>query len=62
MFASSAPGESPPTPQRTTRGITSDIRRDISEVQTTVSDIRHMLKSQEGADGQRQSVCPLDSV
>jgi len=38
-------------------GIASDIRRDVvSEVQTMVSDIRHALKSQEGADGQHLSV------
>ena len=56
MFAFSVPGESPPPPQRNAHGIVSDIRRDVvSEVQTMVSDIRHILKSQEGADGQRLS-------
>ena len=57
MSIFSAPGDSPPPPQRNVRGIGSDIRRDVvSEVQTMVSDIRHMLKVQEGADGQRLSV------
>jgi len=66
MFAFSAPGQSPPplqrnTPQpparRNTRGIVSDIRREVvSEVQTVVSDIRHMLKNQEGTDVQHLSV------
>jgi len=38
-------------------GIAFDIRRDVvSEVQTMVSDIRHALKSQEGAGGQHLSV------
>ena len=62
MFVLSAPGESLPPPQRITYGTPADIRRDIAEVQATVSDIRHMLKSQEGADGQRQPVRHLDSV
>ena len=62
MFAFSAPGELLPPPQRIAYGTPADIRRDIAEVQTAVSDIRHMLKSQEGGDGQRQSVCHLDSV
>ena len=35
-------------------GTASDIRRVVSEVQTIASDIRHMLKSQEGADSQPQ--------
>jgi hypothetical protein len=57
MFGFSAPGESPPPPQRNTHGIGSDIRREVvSEVRTLVSDIRGVLKSQEGADGQHQSV------
>ena len=34
----------------------SDIRRDVSEVQTAVFDIRHTLKSQEGVDDQHQPV------
>ena len=38
-------------------GIAFDIRRDVvSEVQNMVSDIRHALKSQEGAGGQHLSV------
>ena len=57
MSVFSAPGDSPPPPQRNMHGIGSDIRRDVvSEVQTMVSDIRHMLKGQEGADGQHLSV------
>ena len=57
MFAFSAPGESPPPLRRNTYGITSDIRRGVvSEVQNMVSDIRHMLKNQEGADSQHLSV------
>lgn len=57
MFAFSAPGESRPPPRRNTHGIASDIRRDVvSEVQTMVSDIRHVLKSQAGADGRHLSV------
>ena len=56
MLVFSAPGDSPPPPQRNIHGIASDIRRDVvSEVQTMVSDIRHMLKSQEGGDVQRWS-------
>jgi hypothetical protein len=55
MFAFSAPGESPPPPQRNTHGISSDIRREVSEVRTLVSDIRDVLKGQEGADGQHLS-------
>ena len=61
-FAFSAPGESLPPPQRITYGAPADIRRDIAEIKTTVSDIRHMLKSQEGSDGRGQSVCHLDSI
>jgi hypothetical protein len=57
MSAFSAPGESPPPPQRSTPGIGSDIRREVvSEVRTLVSDIRGALRSQEGVDGQHQSV------
>ena len=58
MFTCSAPGQSlPPAVRRNTRGIASDIRREVvSEVQTVVSDIRHMLKSQEGADGRQRLV------
>jgi len=58
MFTLSAPGQSPPpTLRRNTHGIVSDIRREVvSEVQTMVSDVRHMLKGQEEADGKHQSV------
>ena len=66
MFTFSAPGQSPPPlrrntlqppARRNTRGIVSDIRREVvTEVQTVVSDIRHMLKSQEGADDRHLSV------
>ena len=57
MFAFSAPGDSPPPLPRNTHGIVSDIRRDVvSEVKTMVSDIRHVLKNQEGAGGQHLSV------
>ena len=62
MFTFSAPGQSlPPAVRRNTRGIASDIRREVvSEVQTVVSDIRHMLKSQEGADGRQRLVSVTD--
>ena len=56
MFAFSAPGESPPPPLRNTHGTTSDIHRDIVNAQTVARDIRNMLKSQEGAGNQPQSV------
>jgi len=52
MSAFGAPGESPPPLQR--NGIASNSRRDV--VQTMVSDIRQMLKSQEGGDGRRPPV------
>jgi hypothetical protein len=57
MFVFSAPGESRPPQQRNTHRIGSDIRREVvSEVRTLVSDIRGVLKSQEGADRQHLSV------
>ena len=61
MFTFSAPGQSPPPAlRRNTHGIVSDIRREVvSEIQTMVSDVRHMLKGQEGADGKHQSVSVL---
>jgi len=63
MFAFSAPGESPPPLQRNTHGTAFDIRREVvSGVQTMVSDIRHMLKNQEGADSQHQSVSVTDTL
>ena len=64
-FAFSAPGKPPPPPRRNTHGIASDIRRDIvsdirrdiiPEVRTVVSDVRRMLKGQEGADSKHLSV------
>jgi len=62
MFTFSAPGQSPPPAVwRNTCGIVSDIRREVvSEVQTVVSDICHMLKNQEGADGRQQLVSITD--
>ena len=56
MLAFSAPGESPPPPQRYTHGIGSDIHRDVVDTQTAVNDIRDILKGQEGAGYQPQSV------
>jgi len=57
MFASSAPGEPPPPLQRNTHGIGSDVRREVvSEVRTMVSDVRHVLQSQERPDVQHLSV------
>ena len=56
MIAFSAPGQPPPPLQRNTHGIGSDIRREVVEVRTMVSDIRHVLKSQEGADSRHLSV------
>ena len=60
MFTFSAPGESPPPVLGNTHGT---IRRDVSEInrgivktQTAISDIHSMLKSQQGAGGQPQSV------
>ena len=47
MFVFSAPGESPPPPQRNTHGIGSDIdriHRDAAKTQMAVDDIREMLK------------------
>jgi len=57
MFGFSAPGQSPLPLQRNTHGTLSDIRREVvSEVQAIASDIRDMLKSQEGAGSQSQLV------
>jgi len=64
MFAFSAPGESPSPVPGNMHGTTPNIRHDaVSEVhrgvlktQTMVSDIHSMLKSQQGAGGQPQSV------
>ena len=56
MFAFSAPGDSPPPPQRNPHGIGSDIHRDVVKTQTAVNDIRDMLKIQEGASCQPQIV------
>ena len=56
MFAFSAPSESPPPQQRNTHGIGSDIHRDAVKIQTAVNDIREMLRGQEGAGHQPQSV------
>ena len=67
IFASSAPRESPPPPQRYTHGTVSDIRRDvvktgviISEVQRDVANtqamVRDVLKNQQEAGGQDLSV------
>ena len=54
MSASSAPGKSLHPPPRTTHGTASNISRNVvSEVQTTISDIRHVMKS---GDGQQRSV------
>ena len=75
IFASSAPGDSPP-PQRNTHGTVSDVRRDvvkagviISEVQRDVANtqamVRDVLKNQQEAGGQDRSVsdtCALFSV
>ena len=63
-FTFSAPGESSPPVLGSIHGITPNIRRDaVSEVhrgvvrtQTMVSDIHDMLRSQQGAGGQPQSV------
>ena len=49
MFGFSAPGESPPPPQRNARGIDSDIHR-------IVNSIHNMLKSQEWTGYQPQLV------
>ena len=62
--ASSAPGKSPSPVPRNTRGTilnirhdaVSEVHRDVVNTQTMVSDIRHMLKSQEGAGSQHLSV------
>ena len=63
MFASSAPGESPPPVPRNTQGTASDIRPDVLNTQTMVFDIHpNMLKSQEGADGQNQPVSVTRAV
>ena len=56
MFVFSAPGESPPPPQRNTHGISSDIHRDVVKTQTAVNEIREMMKGQEGAGYQPQLV------
>ena len=62
-FKFSAPGESPPPLQRNTHGTASNIHRDaVSEVKTMVSDIRHILKSQERADGQHLSVSDIHAL
>jgi hypothetical protein len=56
MFGFSAPGDSPPPPQRNPHGTSSDIHRDVVKTQTAVNDIRDMLKGQEGAGYQPQLV------
>ena len=56
MFAFSAPGDSPPPPQRNAYGTGSDIHRDVVKTQTAVNDIRDMLKGHEGASYQPQLV------
>ena len=63
MVAFSAPGESPVPLPRTTDRTIPDIRRDVSEIhrgvadtQAVVYDIRNMLKDQQEAGGQPQSV------
>jgi len=64
MFPSSAPGESPPPLPGNTHGNASHIRRDaVSEVhrgvvktQNMVSDIYHMMQSQQWAGGRPQLV------
>ena len=56
MFAFSAPGDSPPPPQRNPHRIGSDIHRDVVKTQTAINDIRDMMKAQEGAGYQPQLV------
>jgi hypothetical protein len=63
ISAFSAPGESPPPLPRNAPGTIPSTRRDVSEVhrdvantQNMVSDIRNMLKGQEGSGGQPQPV------
>ena len=38
------------------RDVVSEVHRDVVNIQTMVSDIRHMLNSQQGAGGQPQLV------
>jgi len=56
MFASSAPGDSPPPLPRNTHETASNIRRDVANTQAIVSNIHNMPRSQEGIGGQPQPV------
>jgi len=57
MFASSAPGESPPPLPRDTHGTDSKVHRDVVNIATMVSDIhRNMLESNGDDDGQNRMV------
>jgi len=57
MFVFSAPGESPPPVQRDAGTTSRRMSEAIPyEIQTMVSDIRQVLKSQAGANGQHLSV------
>ena len=56
IFAFSAPGDSPPPPQRNPHGIGSDIHRDVVKIGTAVNDMRDMMKGQEGVGYQSQMV------
>ena len=71
IFATSAPGESPPLPPGSTHGIVSDIsndvvksrasvsklERNVTNTHTMISDIhRTMMKGQEGSSGKNPPV------
>ena len=63
VFPFSAPGESPPLSKNTQgtssssrRDVVSEVHRDVVDTQTLVHDIHNLLKGQEGASGQLQSV------
>jgi hypothetical protein len=56
MFGFSAPGDSPPPPQRNPHRTPSDIHRDVVKTQTVVNNIHDMLKGQEGGGYQPQLV------
>ena len=62
-FAFSAPGESPPLPNNpygasssSRRDVVSEVHRDVVNTQTLIHDIHNLLKGQEGAGSQLQSV------
>jgi len=60
IFASSAPGESLLTLQRSIHETDSDIRHDVVKTRAIVSEIhRNMLKSQDEVDNQRRSVSEI---